>query len=137
MQSLSNNIKTMQASLSSKTILIQEHPTLRRAIREYFLKTYALYQQLFDILGMEQAYYYRAEPLRHPLIFYYGHTACLYINKLFDWGVIPARVNPQYENIFAVGVDEMDWDDLNESHYDWPSVADTKLYRDKVKNVVL
>ena len=39
--------------------------------------------------------------------------------------------------MFAVGVDEMDWDDLNESHYDWPSVAETKVYRDKVKRVIL
>lgn len=31
----------------------------------------------------------------------------------------------------------MDWDDLNESHYEWPSVADTKEYRDKVKNVII
>ena len=31
----------------------------------------------------------------------------------------------------------MDWDDLNESHYDWPSVADAKIYRENVKNVVL
>ena len=31
----------------------------------------------------------------------------------------------------------MDWDDLNESHYDWPSVANTKEYRAKVKSVIL
>ena len=31
----------------------------------------------------------------------------------------------------------MDWDDLNESHYDWPSVSETKMYRDKVKRVIL
>lgn len=31
----------------------------------------------------------------------------------------------------------MDWDDLNESHYEWPSVPETRLYREKVKRVVL
>jgi hypothetical protein len=30
------------------------------------------------------------------------------------------------EKVFAVGVDEMDWDDLDETHYDWPSVKETK-----------
>ena len=79
----------------------------------------------------------RAETLRHPLIFYFGHTATVYVNKLLDYGMIKERVNPNYEMMFAVGVDEMDWDDLNESHYDWPSVAETKMYRDKVKRVIL
>jgi len=55
-------------------------------------------------------------------MFYYGHTATLFINKLLDKGIITERVNPSYERMFAVGVDEMDWDDLNESHYDWPSL---------------
>ncbi len=39
--------------------------------------------------------------------------------------------------MFAVGVDEMDWDDLNESHYDWPTVQQTLDYRSQVKNMVL
>ena len=51
--------------------------------------------------------------------------------------MIKERVNSHYEMMFAVGVDEMDWDDLNECHYDWPSVAETKVYRDQVKRVIL
>lgn len=39
--------------------------------------------------------------------------------------------------MFAVGVDEMDWDDLNESHYNWPSVNNTFQYRQQVKAAVL
>jgi len=31
----------------------------------------------------------------------------------------------------------MDWDDLDETHYDWPSVSDAQNYRDKVRDVVL
>ena len=31
----------------------------------------------------------------------------------------------------------MDWDDLNECHYDWPSVEDTTKYRNQVKEVIL
>lgn len=38
--------------------------------------------------------------------------------------------------MFAVGVDEMDWDDLSEAHYEWPSVQDTKAYRDRVRQMV-
>ena len=39
--------------------------------------------------------------------------------------------------MFAVGVDEMDWDDVNETHYDWPTVARTRDFRAKVKDVIL
>lgn len=129
--------ETIPASLSSKTILIKEHPALRQSIRDYFLQTYAVYEKLFELLKGDAAYYLRAEPLRHPLIFYFGHTATLYVNKLLDHGTIKSRINPEYEKMFAVGVDEMDWDDLNESHYDWPSVQQTREFRARVKQMVL
>jgi hypothetical protein len=86
------------------------------------LKTYAVYEKLFELLKVDRAYYIRPEPLRHPLIFYFGHTATVYVNKLLDYGIIKSRINEEFEKMFAVGVDEMDWDDLNECHYDWPSV---------------
>ena len=36
-------LNTLSKELSSKTILIPEHNNLKHAIRDYFLKTYALY----------------------------------------------------------------------------------------------
>ncbi len=78
----------------------------------------------------------RPDALRHPLIFYYGHTAVLYINKLVTAQVLTDRVNEQYESMLAVGVDEMSWDDLNETSYEWPTVADVKKYRDTVRAIV-
>jgi len=53
--------------------------------------------------------------LRHPQIFYYGHTACLYINKLRVSGVLKGPVNAYFESIFEVGVDEMLWDDMHKN----------------------
>ena len=38
--------------------------------------------------------------------------------------------------MFAVGVDEMSWDDLNDAHYDWPSVDEVREYRKQVREVV-
>jgi len=84
---------TIPHSLSHKTILIHQHPDLKAAIRKYFLDTYAVYEKLFELLKVERAYYIRAEPLRHPLIFYFGHTAALYVNKLLDHGTIKHRIN--------------------------------------------
>lgn len=38
--------------------------------------------------------------------------------------------------MFAVGVDEMSWDDLNEAHYDWPPVNEVRAYREQVRALV-
>lgn len=64
--------------------------------------------------------------LRHPLIFYYGHPAALYINKLRVAGVIAEPVNPYFENIFETGVDEMSWDDLSKNDMMWPSLREVR-----------
>ena len=108
----------------------------RREIREYFHKTYSLDERLYDTLADDGAFYIRPEPLRHPLIFYLGHTAVFYINKLIIARIVDTRINPRFESMFAVGVDEMSWDDLNDAHYDWPAVAEVKAYRDTVREAV-
>ena len=109
----------------------------RVEIREYFLKTYELYEKLYDIFASDEVYYVQPEPLRHKLIFYFGHTATFYINKLIIGRYIEQRINPRFESIFAIGVDEMSWDDLNNSNYEWPSVDEVREYRKKAKYVVL
>ena len=108
----------------------------RAEIRQYFHDTYDIDESLLEILKYDETFYLRADPLRHPLVFYFGHTATFYINKLLLAKLIEERVNSTYEALFAVGVDEMSWDDLDEKHYDWPSVADVQAYRDRVRNVV-
>ena len=47
-------------------------------------------------------------------------------------GLLEHRVNSQFESMFAIGVDEMSWDDLDEAHYDWPTVEEVKTYRAQV-----
>ena len=105
-------------------------------IRKYFHLTYDIDEHLYETLKDDKTFYMRADPLRHPLIFYYGHTAAFFINKLIISKIITERINPEFESMFAIGVDEMSWDDLNEEHYDWPSVEEVKAYRDKVRRVV-
>lgn len=108
----------------------------RAEIRDYFHKTYLIDEQLYDTLADEGAFYLRAEPLRHPLIFYFGHTASFYINKLIIAKLITERIDPRFESMFAIGVDEMSWDDLDEANYDWPTVAEVKAYRNQVRELV-
>jgi 5-histidylcysteine sulfoxide synthase/putative 4-mercaptohistidine N1-methyltranferase len=105
----------------------------RREIREYFHATFDRYESLFEVLASEEAYYRKPIPLRHPLIFYFGHTATFFINKLVLAGLLGERINPRFESMFAIGVDEMSWDDLGEAHYDWPAVAEVADYRRQVR----
>ena len=98
----------------------------RQEIALYFTNTFDNYTQLFDCLRDDTGFYQKPIPLRHPLIFYLGHTATFFINKLLLAKLISDRINPHMESIFAVGVDEMSWDDLSEDSYDWPSVAAVK-----------
>lgn len=122
----------------TKTINLQgSNPEEKRAqILEYFEQTFTLYESIFECLNSEDAFYARANPLRHPLIFYYGHTAVFFINKLNVAKLIDQRINPRLESLLAIGVDEMSWDDLNEAHYDWPTPSEVKAYRDKTRETV-
>ena len=109
----------------------------RQEIKEYFLNTYELYEKMFDVLKTDDVFYKKSELTRHPMIFYFGHTATFFVNKLVNMKIIQERINPEFESIFAVGVDEMTWDDVDSSHYNWPSLQETREYRNLVKELVL
>ncbi len=108
----------------------------RREIQDYFHNSYDLFELLFSMFTDDAVFYKKSEPTRHPMIFYFGHTATFFINKLILGGVITQRVNPIFESMFAVGVDEMSWDDLNEAHYQWPDVAEVRAYRQTVRKII-
>lgn len=86
-------------------------------------------------------YLYNPRPpvhgLRHPQIFYYGHTPCLYVNKLRVAGVLDKPVNAYFESIFEVGVDEMLWDDMHKNDMVWPTVREVHEYRKDVYDTVV
>jgi 5-histidylcysteine sulfoxide synthase/putative 4-mercaptohistidine N1-methyltranferase len=112
-------------------------PEVRSTLSAYFTDSFDRYESLFTCLASDAAFYEKPISLRHPLIFYFGHTATFFVNKLLLAKLLPERINPRFEAMFAVGVDEMSWDDLNEAHYDWPTVAEVQHYRDAVRAAVL
>ena len=124
-------------TLSTPIISKGEAELKRAEIRQYFLNTWELYESLFSTIADDDAYDMRPESLRHPLIFYFGHTATFFANKLMVSKIIDGRINPKIESMLAIGVDEMSWDDLNEAHYDWPTMDEVRNYRNKVKSMVL
>ena len=44
----------------------------RSELKRYFVNTWETYESLFSLINDDAAYYLRPEPLRHPLVFYYG-----------------------------------------------------------------
>lgn len=126
-------------SLFSRTPNLQQgdEASFRRLLRDYFVSTFDCYESLFECLASEQAFYIKPISLRHPLIFYYGHTATFFVNKLLLTRMISERINQRFESMFAVGVDEMSWDDLNDKHYQWPTPQEVKHYRDQVRALVI
>ncbi len=133
------NPQAQPEALFSRTPNLAESDTnkLRASIRDYFLDTFTRYEDLFKCLASDAAYYVKPISLRHPLIFYFGHTATFFVNKLMLTRMLDKRVDQRLESIFAVGVDEMSWDDLDEANYDWPSVDQVRAYRDKIRALVL
>lgn len=115
-------------------VLTGTDPAVKRAeIRAYFHATLDRYESLFEVLSCDQAYYKKPISLRHPLIFYFGHTATFFVNKLVLAGLLKARINQRLESMFAIGVDEMSWDDLDEKNYDWPTVEEVRQYRQTMR----
>nr|MBA2817775.1 SAM-dependent methyltransferase [Candidatus Pantoea persica] len=67
---------------------------------------------------------------RAELLAYFTQTWELY-ESLLD-----CLVDDCIEAMMAIGMDEMSWDDLDDSHYAWPSVEEVRDYRGKVKSLV-
>lgn len=123
--------------ISHTPIINSGDPEQKRAeIKRYFNETYDLYEKLFELIIDEKGYFERADSLRHPLVFYFGHTATFFVNKLRVAKIISDRVCSRMEALLAIGVDEMSWDDLDEHNYEWPTVVEVRDYRQKVKALI-
>ncbi len=109
----------------------------RKDVLNYFDNTWTLTELLFQSLKTEAAF---ARPpyhqLRHPLIFYYGHPAVLFINKLRLAGLIDVPIDLYLEKVLETGVDEMSWDDLGKNEMIWPAVDEVRGYRKKVYDII-
>jgi 5-histidylcysteine sulfoxide synthase len=123
--------------LTSLPLLKLDESCTREDVMAYFDNTWTLTEQLFASIQGEATFCMQPyHQLRHPLIFYYGHVATLYINKLRLAGLIDKPIDPYFEALFETGVDEMTWDDLSQSATQWPTVAEVTAYRRKVYETV-
>ena len=122
--------KSHRQTVTRTLVLNEGSPQQKREeLLHYFQSTFDQYDLLFETLNCDAAWFEKAIPLRHPLIFYYGHTAAVFVNKLITAKLIDQRLDPNMESTVAVGVDEMSWDDLDEQNYRWPTVNEVRTYQ--------
>jgi hypothetical protein len=113
----------IQADGKITSLRMPELSASRQEVLEYFDNSWLLTEIIFSGLQGTEAYYRPPyHNLRHPMIFYYGHPASLYVNKLRVAGLLQEPVNAYFEHILETGVDEMGWDDLSKNDMIWPQV---------------
>lgn len=82
--------------------------------------------EIFGLLKPE-AFYDRPIPERHRLIFYLGHL------EAFDWNLLREPLaleahDPEFDTLFAFGIDPVDGGLPSDKPSDWPSISRVREY---------
>ena len=104
-----------------------QHKLLER-LRDSRMRT----DEIFGIVRPDSLYE-RPIPERHRIIFYLGHL------EAFDWNLLRERVlglktfHPDYDKLFAFGIDPVNGGLPSDQPIDWPSIADTRYYVERIR----
>ena len=89
--------------------------------------------ELFDLVRPE-ALYDRPIAERHRIVFYIGHL------EAFDWNLFRERIldapsfHPDFDHLFAFGIDPVDGGLPADQPSDWPSLAQVREYVQRVRD---
>src|SRR5512141_240246 len=109
----------------------QRQVELRHQLLDRLAEARANTDQLFSIVKPE-ALYDRPIPERHRIIFYLGHL------ETFDWNLICRSgfglesFHPQFEKLFAFGIDPVDGGLPGDQPSDWPRVEEILRYNERI-----
>ncbi len=106
---------------------------------DYFVKAWYLEDLLLKSVIHEHIFYSSPDNLRNPLIFYLGHCAAFYVNKLMLVGLLDKGINQSYEMLFGFGVDPATPGELTKANtnLEWPCVDKIWRYREQVYQSVI
>jgi 5-histidylcysteine sulfoxide synthase len=106
----------------------------RQEILAYFQRAWQIEDSLMKSLINTTTFYTNPDPLRNLLIFYLGHSAVFYINKLIRVSLLTERINSHFERLFEVGVDPEKPDEIANifDNLRQADVAEVWQYRQKV-----
>ncbi|NET01773.1 MAG: 5-histidylcysteine sulfoxide synthase [Sphaerospermopsis sp. SIO1G1] len=133
----------MQTIHKSNQALVDKVPNLSNCICEnlinYFLESWEIEETLLKSIINQNTFYLNPDPLRNKLIFYLGHSAVFYINKLIRVGLLEQPIHPQFEILFEIGVDPETPEELAAVTKDieWPDVDQVWQYREQAKNAII
>jgi ergothioneine biosynthesis protein EgtB len=87
--------------------------------------------ELFGILKPE-VLYDRPIAERHRIVFYIGHL------EAFDWNLLRThlqldRFHPEFDQLFAFGIDPVDGELPSDQPKDWPSMTQVETYRKHIR----
>src|SRR5436190_14200995 len=91
--------------------------------------------KLFEIVRAG-ALYERPIPERHRIIFYIGHL------ETFDWNLLRGRLlgvesfDPQFDRLFAFGIDPVGGGLPTDQPSDWPSIAQVREYNRRLRQTI-
>jgi gamma-glutamyl hercynylcysteine S-oxide synthase len=108
-------------------MLAQKEVELRHELLERLAAARAHTDQLFDRVRPDSLYE-RPIPERHRIVFYIGHL------EAFDWNLLRDRVlglhalHPEFDRLFAFGIDPVGGGLPTDQPQDWPSISDVRDY---------
>src|SRR5690348_2504199 len=89
---------------------------------------------LFELLP-PNSFYDRPIPERHRMIFYLGHL------EAFDWNLLSgplglASKNPEFDKLFAFGIDPVGGGLPTDTPEDWPNISRIEQYNKQVRRML-
>jgi len=113
----------------------EQNLAIREQLRERISDARERSDALFAMLRPE-AMYERPIPERHRLIFYLGHL------EAFDWNLLRDRVlgtksfDPDFDRLFAFGIDPVGGGLPTDQPSDWPPLSAVRDYVEKIRSTV-
>jgi 5-histidylcysteine sulfoxide synthase len=131
-----SRVPTIKKQISEQVPILNDCSS--QNLGKYFENAWELEEKLMKSLVEENSFYLNPDPLRNRLIFYLGHSAVFYINKLICVGLIEKRINSHYETLFEVGVDPETPTELDTAmqKISWPEVKKVWQYRDGAREAI-
>jgi formylglycine-generating enzyme required for sulfatase activity len=104
------------------------------ATRDALSRARARTDALFDLVRSD-AFYERPVPERHRIIFYVGHL------EAFDWNLLSQTVgeasfHPEFDRLFAFGIDPEPGQLPQDKRSDWPERAEVRQYALRVRQAI-
>src|SRR6202047_1019156 len=91
--------------------------------------------EIFEVVKADSLYE-RPIPERHRIIFYIGHLETFDWNLLRERGLSLKSFHPEFDRLFAFGIDPVGGGLPNDQPSDWPSVAAVRDYVNRTRQAL-